>query len=94
MGAIAESIVAFTQPLLDETDGSLEQVNKAFAIGQMCWNLAITPAHERDEMIAMLRLSLEMEDEEFESFCNTVVQPMIQRPIDMFPGLHGRSPRH
>ena len=32
MGAIAEGFVAYAQPLLDQTDGSEEQMNKAFAI--------------------------------------------------------------
>jgi hypothetical protein len=32
MGAIAEAFVAFAKPLIDQTDGSHEQLNKAFAI--------------------------------------------------------------
>ena len=40
MGAIAEGFVAYAQPLLDQTDGSEEQLNKAFAISQLCFNLA------------------------------------------------------
>jgi hypothetical protein len=32
MGAIADGIVAYAQPLLDQTDGSSEQLNKAFAL--------------------------------------------------------------
>jgi hypothetical protein len=43
MGAIAESITAYAQPLLDETDGSIEQMNHALALGQICWNLALMP---------------------------------------------------
>ena len=38
MGAIAEAFVAYAQPLLDETDGSEEQLNKAFAMSQFCFN--------------------------------------------------------
>jgi len=41
MGAIAEAMVAYAQPLLDQTDGSTDQMNKAFALGQLCWNLAL-----------------------------------------------------
>ena len=33
MGAIADAIVAYTQPLLDQTDGSPEQVQKAMNFG-------------------------------------------------------------
>ena len=43
MGAIAEGFVAYAQPLLDQTDGSEEQLNKAFAISQLCYNLALLP---------------------------------------------------
>ena len=38
MGAIAEGIAAYAQPLLDQTDGSLEQLNNAMTISQLCWN--------------------------------------------------------
>ena len=34
MGAIAEGIAAYAQPLLDQTDGSIEQLNKAMTISQ------------------------------------------------------------
>ncbi len=34
MGAIADGFVAYAQPLLDQTDGSEAQLNKAFAISQ------------------------------------------------------------
>ena len=43
MGALAEAFVAYAQPLLDQTDGSEEQLNKAFAISQLCYNLALLP---------------------------------------------------
>ena len=33
MGAIAEAFAAFAKPLLDQTDGSEEQLNKALQIG-------------------------------------------------------------
>ena len=29
MGAMADAIMAYAQPLIDETDGSIEQMNKA-----------------------------------------------------------------
>ncbi len=52
MGAIAEAIVAYAQPLLDETDGSVEQLNKAFSISQLCYNLALLPQDSRDESLS------------------------------------------
>jgi hypothetical protein len=87
MGAIAEAMVAYAQPLLDETDGSLEQMNRAFAIAQICWNLALFPG-ERKHMLADMRPTLHMGDEEFASFQRSVILPMIRRHIEMFPQMH------
>ena len=47
MGAFAEGFAAYTQPLLDQTDGSLEQMNKAFTISQLCYNLALLGRNRR-----------------------------------------------
>ena len=57
MGAIAEAIVAYAEPLLDQTDGSMEQLNKALTISQLCWNLALLPEDERDQMVSEMRSS-------------------------------------
>jgi hypothetical protein len=46
MGVIANAFVAFAQPMLDQTDGSMEQMEKAFAISQLCYNLALLPENE------------------------------------------------
>jgi hypothetical protein len=40
MGAIADGFVAFAQPLIDQAD-SEEELKKAFAISQLCLNLAL-----------------------------------------------------
>jgi len=90
MGAIAEAIVAFAQPLLDQTDGSLEQLNKAFAMSQLCYNLALLPEDRRETTLSELRVSLEMDDEEFDEFRRGIVVPMIRRHEAMFPQLHRR----
>ena len=90
MGAIAEGIVAYARPLLDATDGSLEQMNKALAISQVCWNLAILPKGDQEEMLNKLRPSLEMDADEFEEFRQSLLVPMIQRHEEMFPRLQQR----
>ena len=59
MGAIAEAFVAYAQPLLDQTDGSEGQLNKAFAISQLCYNLAPMPEDSRDQTLSEIKLSLE-----------------------------------
>jgi hypothetical protein len=91
MGAMADALVAYARPLLDQTDGSEEQMNKAFAISSVCYNLAMLPADEREKMLAKMQGTFEMDDEEFVEFRRTVVIPMIERHEEMFPGLHGRA---
>lgn len=91
MGAIAEAFAAFAQPLIDQTDGSEEQLNKAFSISQLCYNLALLPEDSRDQHMSELRLSLEMDVEEFDEFRRSIVIPMILRHQEMFPQIHRRS---
>ena len=90
MGAIAEAFVAYAQLLLDQTDGSEGQLNKAFTISQLCFNLALMPEDSRDQAISEMRLSLKMNDEEFDDFRHSIVVPMIQRHQEMFPQMHRR----
>lgn len=85
MGLIADSIMAYAQPLLDNTDGSKDQMNNALALAQLCWNLALLPEKKREEGLAMMRPSFKMNDAEFEEFRRTVVLPMIRRHHEMFP---------
>ena len=91
MGAIADAIVAYAQPLLDQTDGAVDKMNRAMTIAQMCWNLAILPEERRDAAIDKLRPALKMTDGEFAEFRQHVVLPMIQRHREMFPQMHVRS---
>jgi hypothetical protein len=88
MGAIAEALVAYAQPLIDQTDGSLEEVNKAFAMSQLCYNLALLPEDSRDSTLSEMRQAVKMDDEEFDAFRRSVITPMIQRHQMMFPRLH------
>jgi uncharacterized protein YecA (UPF0149 family) len=91
VGAIADTIVAYAQPLFDQTDGSIDKMNRAMAVAQMCWNLAILPEDQRDAAIDELKPTLKMTDGEFAEFRQHVVLPMIQRHREMFPRLHVRS---
>jgi uncharacterized protein YecA (UPF0149 family) len=89
MGAIAEAMVAYTQPLIDQTDGSMEQMNKALAISQLCWNIALMPKDRQDETLSEMQTSLQLDDDEFDDFRRSILVPMIERHEEMFPGLHG-----
>ncbi len=88
MGAIAEAIVAFSQPLLDQTDGSVEQLETAMALSQLCYNLALLPEDRVDTTLGEMRSSLNMNDEEFDAFRRDIVLPMIRRHHEMFPFMH------
>ena len=91
MGAIADALVAYAQPLIDQTDGSLEQMNKAFSLGSACYNLALLPKANRDAAIAKMQPTLQMDDDEFAAFRRTVIEPMILRHEEMFPRMHGKD---
>jgi len=91
MGAIANAMVSYAQPLIDKTNGSLEQVQKAFAIGQACWNMALYPSDEREQFITDMQATLQMDDGEFEEFRRSIILPMIRRHEEMFPLLHHRD---
>jgi hypothetical protein len=89
MGAIADAMFRYAQPLVDATDGSPEDLQKALTLSQMCWNLAVTPEAERDDFLADIQPVLGMDDDEFEEFVRTVATPMIRRHQEMFPAMHG-----
>ena len=91
MGAIAEGIVAYAQPLLDQTDGSMEQLNKAMTISQLCWNLALLSEDGRDQMLSEMRPSLNMDEEQLDEFRRSIIDPMIRRHLEMFPLMHRRG---
>ena len=77
MGAIADAMVAYVQPLLDKSDGSPDQVQKSFMIGQLCWNLALLPVSERDKSLDDMRAPFNMDDETFEEFRRGLI--LLQR---------------
>jgi hypothetical protein len=90
MGVIADGILAYAQPLIDQTDGSTEDLNRAFAISQVCFNLALLPEEGREKSLGKMQSSLEMDDEEFAEFRRSIVDPMIRRHEEMFPLMHRR----
>jgi SEC-C motif-containing protein len=91
MGVIGEAIVAYSQPLLDQTDGSEEQLKKAMAICQLCWNIALQSEDRRQQMLSEMRPSLQMDEAEFDEFRRSIIGPMIQRHQEMFPQMHRRG---
>lgn len=84
-------MVTYGQPLIDETDGSMDQMNHALGLAQLCWNLAMFPEEDREETINEMQQSLNMGDGEFQEFQQTILFPMIRRHEKMFPHLHRQS---
>jgi hypothetical protein len=91
MGAIADGFAAYAQPLLDQTDGSIEDMNRALSLAQLCFNLALLPIDRREESLNEMRPTLKMSDEEFAEFRRGLVDPMIRRHEEMFPRMHNRG---
>jgi hypothetical protein len=91
MGAIAEAIVEYARPLMDASDGSEEQMNKALMTAQLCFNLAISSAEVRRKMLDVFRRESNLNDEEYVDFEQNVVAPMIRRHEQMFPGMHRKE---
>ena len=91
MGAIADAMVEYAQPLIDDTDGSIEQMNKALSLAQICWNLALLPENELEENIAEMQPSIGLNKAEFEDFRRSLILPMIRRHHKMFPKMSKMS---
>lgn len=85
----AQAMVDFVQPLLDQTDGSSEQVERVMRLGMMWWNLAILPPSERARMLNETVEEMELDAEARDSFLEAT-HAMIARHESMFPALHAR----
>ena len=92
MGAFADAMSRFAQPLIDASDGSPEDLQRAYMLSQLCWNLALLPEENRDEFLAKMQPALKMDDEEFQELKRGVVVPMIQRHQEMFPAMRQLTP--
>lgn len=87
MGIIAEAIMEYAQPLIDSTDGSFEQVDKAMQLAMTCYNLSLLPDEHLEEAIGEMQAALGLNDEEFADFRQNILMPMIERHHRMFPGM-------
>jgi hypothetical protein len=85
LGELGAALGAFARPLVDRTDGSPKQVQRALRIAMLCWNMALMPAAEQDEFLEDVGGTLRMGEEEFSAFRRDVIDPMIRRHREMFP---------
>ncbi|QDV84725.1 SEC-C metal-binding domain-containing protein [Planctomycetes bacterium TBK1r] len=84
MGAIADAMSAYAQPLLDQTDGSLEQMQMALNVAMACWNIGKLPEDKRQAAIDSLTESMGLDEAEREEFQEEILMPMIRRHDEMF----------
>lgn len=91
MGAIANAIMNYAQPLIDATDGSPAQLQNAMTLGQLCWNMALMPEEDRGVFLDNMEPMPNMTAEDLEAFKRTLVVPMIARHHEMFPDMHRRG---
>ena len=79
MGAFADAMSRFAQPLIDASDGSPEDLERALKLSQLCWNLAILPQTSRDGFLSKTQQALGMDDDEFQDLKNGVGNFSITR---------------
>ena len=91
MGAIADAVWAYAQPLLDDTDGSVEDMNWALSLSQLCWNLALLSKEKREQSIEEMRPMLLEAGADFEEFRTSVsFRQACNFFVDWRPGSLGR----
>jgi hypothetical protein len=84
----ADQLMAFAAPLLDATDGSTDEVDKATAVASALWNLALLPKEQRETSLLATAQSLGGASDEARSEFLGLARLMIERHEDMFPELH------
>jgi hypothetical protein len=82
-GGLAQQMIEFVQPLLDNSDGSKEQVEKAISFGMLCWNIAILPRAERAAEIEAAEHDIAKTDEDREAF-RDLAELMLARHEKLF----------
>lgn len=87
MGVMSKMLMAYAKPLLDETDGSLEQMNFALTIANLCWSLALMPEEEQGKIIVEMRKELKMNKSDFADLQKSIILPMIHRHQEMYPNM-------
>ena len=85
MGVFADAISAYAQPLLEQSDGSREGLQKALNLSALCYNIGTRPEPERAKLISQLKDDLGMSEEDLEELRSSVIQPMLVRYDKMFP---------
>jgi hypothetical protein len=91
MGNLGNDIMEYGRPLLNATDGSDGEVDRALKLIQICWNLSLASEELRPKMLKALRPRMDMDDDQFREFNDKIIRVMIERHEQMFPELHSGS---
>lgn len=91
MGAITDAMVVYAQPLLEQLDGTPEDVQWALSLATLCFTMAQVSDDVREEMLTEMRKSSDFSDDEFLVFLNDIIYPMIERQREMFPQMNARA---
>jgi hypothetical protein len=80
-------MVDYAQPLLDSTDGSLEETQRVLDLAMIFWNAALMDADARDATLG--ELAGKYEGDLRDEFWN-MARMMIERHRAMFPEMRRR----
>jgi hypothetical protein len=83
----AQQMVDYAQPLLDSTDGSLEETQRVLDLAMIFWNAALMDADARDATLG--ELADKYEGDLRDEFWN-MARMMIERHRAMFPEMRRR----
>jgi hypothetical protein len=82
-GGPAQQMIEFVQPLIDRSDGSKEQIEKALSFGMLFWNIAILPRAERAAAVEEVGRGIAQTDEDREAF-RDLAKVMLARHDELF----------
>jgi hypothetical protein len=91
----AAKMVEFVKPLMDESDGSAESMQKCLELGMICWNAALLIDETGDEhgVLEDLLSGMKAESEDSRQKHRKLFQMMIRRHFEMFPEEHEMARR-
>jgi len=78
----AQQMMDFAKPLVDATDGSAEDVQRALDLSLLLWNVADVDDAAREELLS--KMAERFEDEQREAF-QRLARMMVERKREMFP---------
>lgn len=78
--------LAYAEPLLSQTDGSEMHMKAALEIAMTCQLVSLLPEGERETFLEEIRGKMNLNSEEYREFRHEVIDPMIRRHQQMFPG--------